>query len=85
MRCTRVRALVELYAGNDLPPPQQERLRRHLSGCAACQDELARLQRALAVGKRFLVAADGVSAAVGPESGHAWSTSGSQRNTLHRV
>ncbi|MBC7187537.1 MAG: zf-HC2 domain-containing protein [Calditrichaeota bacterium] len=64
MRCTRVRALIELYAGNDLPPRLQERLRRHLSGCAACQAELARVERALTVGKRLLVAAEEVSAGV---------------------
>ncbi|MCR4439106.1 MAG: anti-sigma factor [bacterium] len=64
MKCTRVRELLELYAGNDLPPRLQERVSRHLDSCAACQAELVRLQRVLAAGRRCFAPAEEVAAGV---------------------
>jgi len=65
VRCRRVRGLVELYAGGDLPPRLQRRVQKHLQGCDECSAELGRLQRTLALGRK-LFAKDRVFSSVAP-------------------
>lgn len=69
MKCTQARALLELYAGNDLSPPVQDKVRAHLRGCPSCQAEYGLLQRALKAGYKALAQSERVAAGV-----HVWPT-----------
>ncbi|MDZ7393727.1 MAG: zf-HC2 domain-containing protein [candidate division KSB1 bacterium] len=69
MKCKRARALLELYAGNDLSPPVQKKVMAHVQVCASCQAEYGQLQRALKAGYRTLARSDQVAAEL-----HVWPT-----------
>jgi hypothetical protein len=47
MRCYRARKKLPLLAAGDLPESESCRLNSHLSSCAACRQEAARLQRSM--------------------------------------
>jgi len=48
MNCARVRKLLPLHAGGDLPPRRAARLQAHLDGCADCRRELESFRTARA-------------------------------------
>lgn len=48
MNCARVRKLLPLHAGGDLPPRRAARLEAHIEGCADCRRELESLKTARA-------------------------------------
>jgi anti-sigma factor RsiW len=49
MRCDRAQALIETYVSEGLPPDEREPFEIHLHGCRDCQQQLAKLQRLLAI------------------------------------
>ena len=48
MNCARVRKLLPLHAGGDLPPRRAARLQAHLDGCVDCRHELESFRTARA-------------------------------------
>jgi predicted anti-sigma-YlaC factor YlaD len=48
MTCAKVRKLLPLHAGGDLPPRRAARLQTHLDGCADCRRELESFRMARA-------------------------------------
>ena len=49
MRCDRAQALMDRYVNEGFPPDERESFEIHLRGCPDCQQQLATLQRLLAV------------------------------------
>jgi hypothetical protein len=48
MNCRQARKLMPLYAGSDLRPHLEKKLKAHLASCSQCQQELDSLKMALA-------------------------------------
>ena len=49
MHCDRAQALMDRYVNEGFPPDERESFEIHLRGCPDCQQQLAKLQRLLAV------------------------------------
>ena len=49
MHCDRAQALMDRYVNEGFPPDERESFKIHLRGCPDCQQQLANLQKLLAV------------------------------------